>query len=104
MVSANTFRKIALALPDTIEQPHFEKPAFKAGRKRIYCTLSEKDGTAVVRLSDVDQSVYCDVDPKMIYPVPNKWAKHGWTVIELKRIPVELLKEILRKAYDFAIA
>ena len=102
MISVNTFRKIALALPDTIEQPHFEKRAFKAGKKRIYCTLSEKDGTAAVRLSEVDQSVYSDIDPNMIYPVPNKWAKQGWTVIDLKRIPLALVKEVLRKAYEYA--
>lgn len=102
MVSVNTFRKIALALPDTVEQPHFEKLAFKAGKKRIYCTLSEKQGTAALRLSEVDQSVYSDIDPAMIYPVPNKWAKQGWTVVSLKRIPLTLLKEVLRKAYEYA--
>lgn len=102
MVSVNTFRKIALALPNTIEQPHFEKRAFKAGKKRIFCTLSEKDRTATVRLSDVDQSVYCGIDAEMIFPIPNKWAKQGWTVIDLKRIPLALLKEVLLKAYEFA--
>ena len=103
MVSVDTFRRVALSLPGTVEQPHFEKRAFKAGKKRIFCSLSEKERTATVRLTEVDQSVYSKIDPRMIYPVPNKWARHGWTVIELKRVPLELLKEILGKAYDYGM-
>lgn len=102
MVSIDTFRRIALSFPGTVEQAHFEKRAFKAGKKRIFTTLSEKENTATVRLTEVDQSVYSDIDSAMIYPVPNKWGKQGWTVIELKRVPLALVKEILQKAYHYS--
>ena len=35
----------------------------------------------------------------MIYPVPNAWAKYGWTHVNLAKVRKEMLKDILTVAY-----
>lgn len=83
MVDTNTFRRIALSFPDTNEQPHFEKTSFRVGKK-IFATLDSKMDQACIILSEIDQHVFST--PDIILPVPNKWGKQGWTIINLKKV------------------
>jgi predicted DNA-binding protein (MmcQ/YjbR family) len=102
MVSAETFRQLALSLPEAIEQPHFEKASFRANKK-IFATLDVKNNRACLMLSEVDQSVFSAFDKSIIYPVPNKWGKQGATFIELKTVRKDMLKDALQQAYNKAI-
>lgn len=97
MVTAETFRQLALAFPDTSEQPHFDKQAFKV--KKIFATLDLKINRACLMLSEIDQSVFCAFDKDVIYPVPNKWGKKGATYVELKAVRKDMLKDALHQAY-----
>jgi hypothetical protein len=36
----------------------------------------------------------------MVYAVPNKWGKQGWTFVDLKKVRKNLLKEILFTAFS----
>ena len=98
MVSTEAFRKIALSLGNVTEQPHFDKTSFRVGTK-IFATLDEKANKAVVKFSETEQSVFCAYDSQIIYPVPGKWGGHGWTMIELSRIPKSMLADALQTAY-----
>jgi predicted DNA-binding protein (MmcQ/YjbR family) len=98
MVSIKAFRKLALALPETIEQPHFEKLSFRV-KKKIFATLSEKEKRACLKFSEIDQSTFCSFDRTIIYPVPNKWGKQGWTFVELSKVKKETLTDALTTAY-----
>jgi len=91
--------KLALAFPETEEHPHFENAAFKV-KKKIFVTLNEKENRACVKLSEIDQSAFCAYDAEVMYPVPNKWGKQGWTLINLLRVPEEMLKDALETAYN----
>lgn len=102
MVSITTFRQMALSFPETTEQPHFEKAAFRS-KKRIFASLSEAENIATVKLSEIDQSVFCDYDETIVYPVPNKWGKQGWTHINLKKVPNSMLKDLLSTAYHESV-
>jgi len=97
MVSINAFREIALSFPGTTEQPHFDKTSFRS-KKKIFATLSEKTKIACLKFSELDQSVFCAFDKTIIYPVPNKWGKQGWTFIDLKKIKKGMLKDALMTA------
>ena len=97
MVTHKQFTKAALAFPDAIEAPHFEKISFRI-RKKIFATLDIKLSRACIKLSETDQSVFC-ISPA-IYPVPNKWGKQGWTFIELKIVNKDLCMDALHTAYD----
>ena len=85
MVTLEGFRKMAMSLDMAIEAPHFEKTSFRI-KGKIFATLNSKENRACVRLSEIDQSAFCSFDASVIYPVPNKWGKYGWTLINLKKI------------------
>jgi len=99
MVDIKTFKKIALSLPEVVEQPHFEKTSFRT-LKKIFVTLSIEKKLACIKLSEIDQSVFCAFDKKIIYPVDNKWGKQGWTFIDLKKVRKEMLTDALKTSYQ----
>ena len=98
MVSIETVRQMALCFPETDEHPHFERRAFRV-KKKIFATLSEKDGTVNLKLAPVDQSVYCAFDPSIIYPVPGGWGRMGATTVNLKKVKKAMFKDALTVAY-----
>lgn len=91
-------RKLALSFEETTEEPHFEKTSFRV-HKKIFATMAEKDGIAVLMLSPIDQSVFCAFDKSVMFPVPNKWGKNGATMVELKKVKKEMFKDALTMAY-----
>ncbi|MGE0772387.1 MAG: MmcQ/YjbR family DNA-binding protein [Cyclobacteriaceae bacterium] len=98
-MTVKQFTKLALALEGTEQHPHFDRIAFKVPKNRIFATLHEPSQSVNLMLSVVDQSVFCQYDKSMIYPVPNKWGLKGVTTFELKKVPQALLKDALETAY-----
>lgn len=98
MVSLKTFRQLALSLEGASEEPHFEKTSFRV-KKKIFATLNEKENKATIKLSLPEQDLFCIYDKNVMYPVPNKWGKQGWTHINLKTIPKEMCEDAVRTAY-----
>ena len=98
MISMDTVRQIALAFPETDEHPHFHLRAFRV-RKKIFATIDEKLKRLMVKLTLVDQSVFCAYDHSVIYPVPGGWGLKGSTYIELDKIKKDMLKDALTTAY-----
>lgn len=99
-MTTSAFRELALSFPGTIENPHFDRLAFKVEGKRIFATLHEPSGSANIKLPVLDQGVFSGFGNGAIYPVPNKWGLQGWTTFELDRVPDELLRDALDTAYN----
>jgi predicted DNA-binding protein (MmcQ/YjbR family) len=97
MVTIKEVQTWALALPEAVELPHFEKTSFRVGKK-IFATLDKKKHQVVVKLNEIDQSVFSS-DKTVICPLPNAWGKQGWTRIELKKVRKTLFKDALKTAY-----
>lgn len=102
MVDIETARQMALSLPGTVEQDHFGIPSFRV-KKRIFSTMLVKEQLMMVKLSPIDQSVFHSFDPAVFYPVPNKWGLKGATVVELAKVPPELLEDALNTAYQLIV-
>ena len=102
MSTNDNFRQIALSFAETAEVPHFEKRAFRSKRK-IFATLLEADSLGVALLTPAEQYVFCRLDEKNIYPVPNKWGLKGATYLNIKNISKKILKEILGTAYHISL-
>jgi hypothetical protein len=98
MINHEGFRKFALSFQGAIESPHFGKTSFRVNN-RIFATLDPLRNRACIKLSEVDQSIFCSIDDSLIYPVNNKWGKQGWTLIELTGIKKSLLIDALTKAF-----
>ena len=97
MVTNAAFRKLAMSFPEAKESQHFNKTSF--GVKKIFATLDEKEGLAVVNLSLVDQSVFTDASKGAIYPVQGKWGKSGFTYIDLKKVKRKMMEDALTISY-----
>ena len=93
------FTELALSFQNVIEMPHFDRRAFKVAGKRIFATLHETSGTANLKFSPADQSVYSLIDKSSIYPIANKWGLQGWTTFELKKTGKQLMLDALDTAY-----
>lgn len=98
MVTTKTARQMAMSFDEVTEQPHFEVTSFRVSKK-IFATMNEPEKRMTVRLSPLDQDVFCTFDRNVIYPVPNAWGKHGWTHVNLEAVRKEMLKDILTVAY-----
>lgn len=99
MVTIETFRTLALSFPDATEEPHFEKTSFRISKK-IFATFDEKSNTAVLKLNEIDQSVFCASSEMIFYPVPNKWGKQGWTIVALSKVRPEMFEDALILSYQ----
>ncbi|GAB1446632.1 MAG: MmcQ/YjbR family DNA-binding protein [Cyclobacteriaceae bacterium] len=99
MVSIDTFYTLALSFPDASELSHFEKRSFRVNKK-IFITLDIINKRAVVKLSPIDQSVFCEFDKDAIYPVKGAWGKQGWTAVELKKVNKSMMVDLLTLSYD----
>ena len=98
MVNIETFRQFALAFDEALESPHFEKTSFRVNKK-IFATLNIKTNEAVIKLSVIDQSVFCSYDKTVIYPVAGRWGLQGWTMIVLNKVGKNMLKDALTTSY-----
>ncbi|MFH6982658.1 MmcQ/YjbR family DNA-binding protein [Marinoscillum sp. 108] len=98
MVSPEDFQKMALEFPETEELPHFEKTSFRVNKK-IFATLDLTHLQASLKLSIAEQDIFSLGQAGVIYPVPNKWGKQGWTIVVLRKIDKTLLRAVLTSAY-----
>lgn len=98
MDALKIFKEIALGFPDTTEAPHFGKISFRL-KKKIFATYDAKTKLACVKLSEEDQAVFAMRDKTLVYPVPSKWGKQGWTMMDIEKIEKELMIDALSAAY-----
>jgi len=103
MVSIDTFRKLAMSFPNVTEEPHFEKTSFRINKK-IFATFDEKNNKAILKLNEIDQSVFCASSEMIFYPIPNKWGKQGWTIVELSKVRQEMFEDALILSYQNVVA
>ncbi len=54
---------------------------------------------ACIKLSAIDQDVFSSYNKEIIYPVPNKWGKQGWTFIDPKKIQKKMFIDALKTGY-----
>ena len=100
MIGMKTFEEMALSFPHTEEIPHFERQGFKVTGKKMFATYLEENNSANIFLTPAEQKVFCKMDSKNIYPVPNKWGEKGATTFELNKVAKEIVMEALLSAYN----
>ncbi len=98
MVSLSTICKHALVLEGVEQRPHFEKISFRVKHK-IFITVDTKANVAVLKLNEIDQSVFSDFNRSVIHPVPGAWGRQGWTMFDMKKVRKDLFIDALIAAY-----
>jgi len=108
VASASDLRRLALALPETYEDVHRRRPAFRV-RARIFAMLGVTgntslftslgwDNVAVVKLDRDDQLNMAAAHPEAVQPTET-YGHHGWTYLRLESIDETTLALILRLAW-----
>ena len=98
-MTANEFRQLALALPETEERSHMNHPDFRVAGK-IFATLGYPDKTrAMVKLSPEDQHNFSKDYPDTFIPVKGAWGRRGATSVYLKPARKETLTKAIQAAW-----
>jgi len=98
MASDALFRKLALALPDAAEAPHFEATSFRV-KGKIFATLGEFGRQAVLKLTPEQQEMMAEAEPDIFERIPNAWGLKGWTLMRLKAADRKTVESALRTAW-----
>ena len=100
-MTANDFRKMALALPETEEHSHMNHPDFRVAGK-IFATLGYPDKTrGMVKLSPEDQHYYSKDHPDVFIPVKGVWGRRGATSVQLKTAKKKHLQKAIHAAWSY---
>jgi hypothetical protein len=98
-VTANDFRRLALALPETTEKAHMEHPDFRV-RGKIFATLGyPAKGWGMVKLTPEQQHYFSKADPAAFVPVNGAWGRGGATSVHLKTVSKETLVRAINAAW-----
>ena len=98
------FRRLALALPNTVESSHMGNPDFRIvdakGKMRIFATLSAQDlGMGVLKLTPEQQESFVAELPKLFEPVQGGWGRMGMTYVHLAAVDRDTLQGALATAH-----
>ena len=98
MKQIDFLRTFSLSLPEVREEPHFDKTSFRV-KKKIFVTYDGTHNRACFKFSESDQDLFSLIDCSVIYPVPNKWGRQGWTIMEMDRLENQILQDAAISAY-----
>ncbi|MEI7013439.1 MmcQ/YjbR family DNA-binding protein [Leptospira licerasiae] len=98
MISLDKVRKLALALPEAKEEPHFEKISFRVSKK-IFATVDQENKKIVLKFDQNNQDFFSAASKGSVYPIDNKWGQQGWTCVEMKSTDPALFKDMLVVSY-----
>lgn len=80
-MTPDDFRRLAIALPGTVESSHLRHPDFRVGN-RIFATLGYPDDNwAMVKLKPDQQTMLVTTQPSIFTPVKGAWGLRGNTNI-----------------------
>jgi hypothetical protein len=99
-VTAATFRRLALSLPEAAEASHMGHPDFRV-RNKIFASLaggSEK-GWGTVKLTPEQQEVLLAAEPAAFKPAAGAWGRRGWTQVNLAAANAATLGSALGMAW-----
>jgi hypothetical protein len=83
-MTADQFRRLALALPGTSAGSHMGHADFRVGGK-IFATLGYPDATwGMVKLTSQQQAKFVRTAPKVFVPSKGAWGKRGCTNVCLQ--------------------
>jgi hypothetical protein len=98
-ITAQRFRRMALALEGAVEGSHMGHPDFRVD-KRIFASLHSEDQFGMVKLTPDQQAVFIEDHPAGFTPEAGAWGRSGCTRVILKSVDEEALGEALTLAWQ----
>jgi hypothetical protein len=93
----NTVRKLALALPDAVEQETWGTPTFRV-RKKIFVMFSDEQREAWVKSTHDEQRALTQMDPDTFF-VPPYVGPSGWVGVRFRTVDRDEMRELITEAW-----
>ena len=101
-MTAEEFRRAALALPGAMESAHMHHPDFRVAG-RIFATLGSPDQEwGMVKLPPEESRRLIEAQPDVFTPAAGAWGRQGCTLVRLAGARMPLLKHALEQAWQKA--
>jgi hypothetical protein len=101
-MTADQFRKLALALPEATESAHMQHPDFRV-KNKIFATLGYPDaGWGMVKLPPDEQEILVRSYPEAFVPAKGAWGASGSTTVRLAKAKVAVVRQALAIAWRAA--
>ncbi len=103
-MTSESFRRAALALPETVESAHMNHPDFRVANK-IFSTLGYPDTEwGMVQLPPEEQRRLVEAMPDVFTPAKGKWGENGSTMVRLAKARADVVEHALEMAWRHAQA
>jgi hypothetical protein len=98
-MTAQGFRRLALAMPEAVEASHMRHPDFRV-RGRIFATLGYPDAAwAMVKLTPEQQEALVSGEPEVFAPIRGAWGRGGATNVRLRPAKARSVRMALALAW-----
>jgi len=97
-VTADSFRQLALGLPEVAERAHMGHPDFRV-RDKIFATLAPDATWGTVKLTPDQQTAFMRADPDVFQPCSGAWGRRGATQLWLAPARAPSVQRALRAAW-----
>jgi hypothetical protein len=95
---ADEFRKLALEIPNAVEQSHMNHPDFRVGGK-IFASLGVPDENwGMVKLTPEQQRELIKNTPEIFKPCSGRWGRQGATSVYLAAAKAAIVRAALDAA------
>ncbi|MEX0782321.1 MAG: MmcQ/YjbR family DNA-binding protein [Dehalococcoidia bacterium] len=97
MATEDEYRRIALSLPEVIEENHYGSPSFKVGK--TFLSRLREDGENVVLPMPIDERDFWIEQEPNIFHVTEHYQKWAGVLVRLAEVEPERLEELLHGAW-----
>jgi hypothetical protein len=97
MATEDDYRRIALALPEVIEENYYGSPAFKVG-KTFLTRLREDGENLVIPMTLDERDFWIDQEPGIFHLTPHYKSWPG-VLVRLAEVEPERLEDLLLNAW-----
>jgi hypothetical protein len=96
-VNVREVRRLALALPETTEEPHFHLASFRV-KGKIFATVAPDGAYMNLFVDDEQRELMVTVDPKAYGSL--KWGKIAYLHVHIAAAKAGDVKTLLRSAWE----
>lgn len=100
MSGSTTVRKLALAMPDTVERPSYGTPAFFV-KKKLFARLLEDEDTMVIKIDMDQRTILMNANPQCFF-ITDHYRNYPMMIVRLSAVSVDELRELLNDAWLYA--
>ena len=98
-MTEDSFRRLALAMPEAEERSHMGHPDFRV-RGKIFATLfGIDDESGMVKLTPEQQEQFVQAEPAVFSPVKGAWGERGATRVYLRHARVAIIRTAMLAAW-----